>query len=61
MLSTMSNVDFSGMVAALAEGVKIIDVRTEEEYREGYIPGTVNLPLNEVYKVYGSSIPQLVM
>lgn len=29
-------------------GVKIIDVRTEEEFQNGSLPGAVNLPLDEL-------------
>lgn len=35
--------------------IRLVDVRTEEEYREGHIPGSVNLPLNRI-----TDIPRLV-
>ncbi|MEM1484236.1 rhodanese-like domain-containing protein [Oscillospiraceae bacterium PP1C4] len=39
------------MAAAKAElehdpSIKLIDVRTENEYYEGHLPGSINLPLN---------------
>jgi rhodanese-related sulfurtransferase len=38
-------VDFAQLVQ---EGAKIIDVRTPGEYQGGHIPGSVNIPLNEL-------------
>lgn len=38
-------VDFAQLVK---EGAKIIDVRTPGEYQGGHIPGSVNIPLNEL-------------
>ena len=38
-------VDFAQLVR---EGAKIIDVRTPGEYQGGHIPGSVNIPLNEL-------------
>jgi rhodanese-related sulfurtransferase len=35
-------VDFSAM---LAEGAQIVDVRSKEEYQDGHIKGSVNIPL----------------
>lgn len=37
--------DFAQLVQ---EGAKIIDVRTPGEYQGGHIPGSVNIPLNEL-------------
>ena len=31
---------------ARAEAALIVDVRTDAEYREGHIPGSVNVPLD---------------
>jgi hypothetical protein len=47
------------LVADLKAGVKpvIIDVRTEEEYREAHILGAVSAPLEE-FKDYLKSIPR---
>lgn len=30
------------------DGVLLIDVRTEEEYREGHVNGALNIPLQEM-------------
>ncbi|MBC2606757.1 rhodanese-like domain-containing protein [Pelagicoccus albus] len=34
--------------AALEKGAVIIDVRTQQEYMSGSVPGALNFPLNEV-------------
>ena len=34
-----------------AEGAVLVDVRTPQEYREGHIPGSKNLPLQTIDKV----------
>ena len=38
-------------------GYIIIDVRTEEEYDEGHIPGAVNLPLDNIGTVAPPQLP----
>mgnify|MGYP002802503295 FL=1 len=38
------------------EGSIFLDVRTPEEYSEGHIEGSINLPLHELKKI-GSVIP----
>ncbi|TVR05660.1 MAG: rhodanese-like domain-containing protein [Spirochaetaceae bacterium] len=31
----------------------VVDVRSPEEYREGHLPGAVNLPVGEIMNRYG--------
>ncbi len=33
------------------ENAVLLDVRTKEEYRQGHIPGSINLPLDEISTV----------
>ena len=33
------------------DGAILIDVRSEEEYGQGHIPGSVNIPLNDIKRV----------
>ena len=34
-----------------AEGAILVDVRTPQEYREGHIPGSKNVPLQQLDKI----------
>lgn len=34
--------------ARATEGARIIDVRSEAEFRDGHVPGAENLPLNQI-------------
>ncbi len=34
----------------IEEGALIVDVRTKEEYEQGHIPGSLNIPLDEIGK-----------
>ncbi len=36
---------------AAVSGAILLDVRTEDEYKEGHIPGSVNLPLQVFIKI----------
>lgn len=40
---------------ARAEAALIVDVRTDAEYREGHIPGSVNVPLDALDGLRGRS------
>ena len=40
----------------LRRGALVIDVRSMEEYRGGHLPGTINIPLDEI----GDRLPQQV-
>ena len=45
-LAATSNVDVDGLKAALPAKVKLIDVRTVEEFASGHVPGAVNIPID---------------
>ena len=46
------SVDFKEVVAAVeAKQPVIVDVRTEDEFASGRIPGAANIPLSEVQKI----------
>ena len=36
------------------EGAVLLDVRTPQEYREGHIPGSINIPLQQLDKAIDS-------
>jgi len=53
----MAIVDFASVGAAVSAGQPlIVDVRTEDEFAAGRIPGAVNIPLSEVE--YAFSLPE---
>lgn len=39
-------VDYKSLVAE--QGAKIIDVRTPQEFNSGNVPGSINIPLNQI-------------
>lgn len=39
-------VDFKRLIAE--QGAKIIDVRTPQEFNSGNVPGSINIPLNQI-------------
>ena len=45
-----SKIDDQVKVFRETEGAVLLDVRTREEYRQGRIPGSKNIPLNEIVK-----------
>ena len=44
----VKNVDSAELQALMDQGVRVIDVRTPGEFAAGRIPGTENVPLNEL-------------
>ena len=42
---------------ARASGAQIIDVRTAEEYRQGHVPGSRNIPLAQIHTLRHGSAP----
>ena len=43
--------------ACLQAGAKVIDVRSAAEYASGHLPGTTNIPLNELRDQIGRLAP----
>jgi NADPH-dependent 2,4-dienoyl-CoA reductase/sulfur reductase-like enzyme/rhodanese-related sulfurtransferase len=46
-------VQWSELVAYRSRGFKLVDVRTEKEYADGHIPGSRNIPLDELRERIG--------
>lgn len=44
-LSAKSDIDVDALKAAQAGGITLIDVRTEQEYAGGHVPGAINIPI----------------
>lgn len=40
--------DLAALVAALAGGAVVVDVREPDEYAGGHVPGALNIPLSQV-------------
>ncbi len=38
--------------------IKVIDVRTKEEFKEGHIKGSINIPLNTIPQRFQSALPK---
>jgi rhodanese-related sulfurtransferase len=47
----IENVDASGAIAAQEAGARVIDVRTVGEYEAGHIPGSENVPMDQLPQV----------
>lgn len=45
---SMSQKDLKRLLTDPTKNVKIIDVRTKEEYEEQHIPGAVNVPVDQL-------------
>jgi len=43
-------VDISTARRLVAQGIKVVDVRTPEEFATGHVPGAVNIPFDEMEK-----------
>lgn len=41
--------------------VDIIDVRTEDEYNEGHIPGSINIPLKHLSEIHVSTEREIIV
>lgn len=52
----VEKVDMEGLRALKAQGGRILDVRTPEEFREGHIPGAKNHPLGS--KEFFAGLPK---
>lgn len=44
----MREIDIDHAAAAVEEGAAFVDVRERQEYRQGHIPGAVNIPMAEL-------------
>jgi rhodanese-related sulfurtransferase len=43
-----TKVDSAGLIALQQKGAQVIDVRTTGEYQLGHIPGSINVPVDEL-------------
>lgn len=43
--TTFTEIDFGKLIA---EGAWLVDVRTDAEFAEGHVPGSVNIPLHTI-------------
>lgn len=42
------DVSIDEFIKRQAEGVQVVDVRTDQEWSEGHVPGAVHVPINEL-------------
>ena len=52
--SGIRKVDSAGLIAAQQKGARIIDVRTPGEFQMGHIPGSSNVPVDEIQSAAAS-------
>ena len=52
--SGFSKVDSAGLTALQKKGAQVVDVRTTGEYQLGHIPGSVNVPVDELQSTAAS-------
>ncbi len=48
MSRTVREVTVAELAAARERGVRVLDVRSPQEYAQGHVPGAVNVPLDEL-------------
>ena len=63
ILNLLKRPSISDGVAAYQStpGAVLLDVRTPQEYREGHVPGSVNLPLDRLQSIkYKKDVPLFV-
>jgi rhodanese-related sulfurtransferase len=44
----MREIDIDQAAAEIERGAKLVDVREPAEYREGHVPGAVNVPMSQL-------------
>ncbi len=45
---TRSDVSIEDFIAEQAKGAVVVDVRTDEEWAEGHVPGAIHVPVDQV-------------
>jgi phage shock protein E len=58
VLKQVSFVSVESARQLLSGNAKIIDVRTESEFRQEHVPGAINIPLNELENRVSREIPE---
>lgn len=54
-VGTMREIDIDQTASAVAEKAAVLDVREPAEYRDGHIPGAVNIPMSQLRPGWASS------
>jgi len=49
----MAEIDIESAARALADGAQLVDVREPSEFRQGHVPGAVNLPMSSLTRHLG--------